>query len=132
MPGRAGTMRATMPLVIPKSGSIRYVRHEAVLAEILEHVNFDGEDWAVGDRLIFEDGTESRIAQDPRSPAYTWDDRAPTDFDEVKRAAGFPDALDWKELFAKFDQQSKRSGCLLSAAILMAMLTAAMSWHGHT
>jgi hypothetical protein len=121
-----------MPLVIPKSGSVQYVRHEAVLAEILGHDNFDGEDWAVGDRLIFEDGTESRIEQDLGSPSYTWEDRTPADLEEVKRAAGVPDALDWKELFGRFDQQSKRSGCLASAAILMAMLAAATSWHGHT
>ena len=98
-----------MPLVLPRSGFVQYVRHEEVLAEILGHDNFDGEDWVVGDRLIFEDGTESRIARESGSPAYRWEVRTPANFEEVKRAAGIGDAADWRELFAQFDEESERS-----------------------
>jgi hypothetical protein len=50
-----------MPLVIPQTGPVQYVPTDEILGEILGHDNFDGETWAVGDRLIFEAGTESRI-----------------------------------------------------------------------
>jgi len=51
--------------VVPNSGAVRSIRGEEVLAEILGHGNFDGEDWAIGDRIIFSDGTESRIEHEP-------------------------------------------------------------------
>lgn len=90
-----------MPLVIPKSGSVQYVPSKEWLGEILGHSNFDGEDWAIGDRLIFEEGTESRIKQEPGELFYVWDDPTAADFEEVKRAIGVPDASDWPELFRK-------------------------------
>jgi hypothetical protein len=104
-----------MPLVIPKSGAIQYVQHEDVLAEILGHSNFDGENWAIGDRLIFEDGTEARIKLVPGDQGHTWDDPILAHFDEVKRAAGLPNATNWAELFSTFEEQSKRSGCFSPA-----------------
>lgn len=88
-----------MPLVIPKSGAVHYVPGEEALGEILGHSNFDGYDWAIGDRLIFEAGTESRIKQEPGDLAFTWDNPTPADFEEVKRAIGVPNATDWPELF---------------------------------
>jgi hypothetical protein len=108
-----------MPLVIPKSGAVQYIRSEEVLGEILGHSNFDGEDWAIGDRLIFEDGTESRIKQEPGEQFHVWGDSTPADFEEVKRAVGVADASDWSALFKKFEEQSKRSGCASSAVILL-------------
>lgn len=108
-----------MPLVIPKSGAVQYVPSEDVLAEILGHSTFDGEDWAIGDRLIFEDGTESRITQKPGEQFHVWDDLAPADLEEVRRALGVVEALDWSELFNKFEVQPKRSGCASAAAILL-------------
>jgi len=116
-----------MPLVIPKSGNVQYVRSEEVLGEILGHSNFDGEDWAIGDRIIFEDGTESRIKQEPDEQFHVWNDPTPADFEEVKRAVGGSDASDWAGLFATFEQQSKRSGCASSAAILLLALCAVAS-----
>ena len=94
-----------MPLVIPKSGAVQYVRSEEVLGEILGHSNFDGEDWAIGDRLIFEDGTEARIRQEPGEPFHGWDDQTPADFEEVKRTVGVPSASSWVELFATFEEK---------------------------
>lgn len=108
-----------MPLVIPKSGAVQYVRSEEVLGEILGHSNFDGEDWAIGDRIIFEDGTEARIKQEPGEQFHVCDDPTPADFVEVKRLVGVADASDWLELFKRFEEQSKRSGCASSAAILL-------------
>ena len=90
-----------MPLVILQSGPVQYVRSEEVLAEILGHDNFDGEGWAIGDRLIFEDGTEARIKQEPGEPFHTWEDpTTPASFEEVKRTVGVPSAGNWAELFA--------------------------------
>lgn len=107
-----------MPLVIPKAGAIQYVRSEEVLAEILGHSNFDGEDWAIGDRLVFEDGTEARIKLELGVQFHVWDDPIPADFDEVKRAVGLPKATNWAALFSTFEEQSKRSGCFSPAMIL--------------
>src|SRR5215210_4902427 len=108
-----------MPLVISKAGDVQYVKYEETLAEILGHSNFDGEDWAIGDRLIFEDGTESRIKQEPGEQFHVWDDPTPADFQEVKRAVGVTDASNWAELLKRFEEQSKRSGCASSATILL-------------
>ena len=93
-----------MPLVIPMSGAVQYVRSEEVLAEILGHSNFDGEDWAIGDRIIFEDGTESRIKQEPGEQFYVWDDPTPAKLEDVRQAVCVTDASDWAALFATFEQ----------------------------
>ena len=108
-----------MPLVISKAGDVQYVKYEETLAEILGHSNFDGEDWAIGDRIIFENGTESRIKQEPGEQFYVWENPTPAAFEEVKRAVGVADASDWAGLFETFEEQSKRSGCASSAAILL-------------
>jgi len=105
------SIQTAMPLVIPKSGPVQYVRSEEVLAEILGHDDFDGEGWAIGDRLIFEDGTESRIKQEPGERFHTWDDpMTPPDFEDVKRAAGVPSAGNWAELFATFKGKGGAAG----------------------
>lgn len=93
-----------MPLVIPESGAVKYVRSEEVLGEILGHSHFDGEDWAIGDRLIFEDGTEARIKQEPGEQFHVWDEPTHADFDEVKRLAGVTDASNWAEFFKGFEE----------------------------
>lgn len=111
-----------MPLVIPKGGPVVYVRTQEILSELLGHVNFDGEPWAIGDRLIFEDGTESRIEQVPGEQFYDWPDAVPADFEEVKRAAGFANAENWQGLFRHFETQGKGSGC---AAIVVLFAVAA-------
>lgn len=89
-----------MPLVITQSGAVYLVSTEEVLAELLGHSKFDGEPWAVGDRLIFEDGTESRIRAEPGERFHTWGEPTGADLDEVRRAAGVSDARDWEALFA--------------------------------
>lgn len=124
--GQVNHSYPAMPLVIPKSGAVQYVRNEEVLRDILGHSNFDGENWAIGDRLIFEDGTESRIKQEPRDRFHVWDVPTPADFEEVKRAVAVTDASDWAELFKRFEEQTKRNGCASSAAVLVvAVCTAA-------
>lgn len=102
-----------MPLIVLKNGQVHYVQDREVLSEILGHTNFDGEDWSIGDRLIFEDGTESQIMQEPGDPGYCWK-RPETlaDFEEVRRLVGSPEVTDWAQLFAAFEAQSNRSGCL--------------------
>jgi hypothetical protein len=100
-----------MPLVIPrKARSARYVRSEEALAEILGHSDFDGEDWAVGDRLIFEDGTEALIVLHPEGTFHVWDDpTTPADLDEVRRLIGRSDVATWDQLFATFQDAAEDS-----------------------
>lgn len=116
-----------MPLVISKPGGVNDVRSEEVLGERLGHSNFDGENWAVGDRIIFEDGTESTIEEEPDEVFHAW--RAPTlaDFDEVKRVVGVPEASNWAFLFKKFEDQSKRRGCASSATLLLVVACAVVA-----
>jgi hypothetical protein len=112
-----------MPLVITKSGDVHYVKYRETLVEILEHSNFDGEEWAIGDRLIFEDGTESHITQEPGELSYCW--KKPTtiaDFDEVRGLVSLPNARDWKELFSAFEAESSRSGCLATLLVVGALV----------
>ena len=90
-----------MPLVIPrKTGLVRYVESEEALGELLGHSDFDGEDWAVGDRILFEDGMEALIVLHPEGTFHVWSDPSPADFDDVKRAVGRPEAETWDQLFA--------------------------------
>ena len=115
-----------MPFVISSSGDVQYVKCEETLAEILGHSNFDGEDWAIGDRIIFENGTESRIEQEPGEQFFIWNDPTPADLEEVKHAVDVVDAADWKQLFSRFEEQSNRSGCLPSAAVFVAVAIVAV------
>lgn len=96
-----------MPLVIPKSGAVQYIPSQELLAEILGHSNFDCEDWAIGDRIIFEDGTQSLIKQEPGEQFFIWDQSLPANLEEVKQAVGLTEARTWKELFASFELQSR-------------------------
>lgn len=99
-----------MPLVISKSGAVQHVPSEESLAEILGHSNFDGEDWAIGDRIIFEDGTQSRIKQEPGEQFHVWDDPTAADFEEVKQATGASSATDWPELFRTVEISGLQQG----------------------
>jgi hypothetical protein len=101
---KAGEARDNvMPLVLSeKSGSVQYVAYKETLVEILEHTNFDGEDWAVGDRVIWEDGTEARIVRQSGSLSYTWDEPRPANLNEVKGAVDLPEVHSWDELFSSF------------------------------
>ena len=115
-----------MPLVISKSRAATYVRNKEVLSEILGHSNFDGYDWAVDDRIIFEDGTESRITRVPEEQFFNWGDPTSADLEEVKSAVGAIDAANWEQLFARFDEQSKQKGCLKSVTIILVAMIPAM------
>ena len=108
-----------MPLVLTQSGNVFPVRNEDVLAEILGHSDFDGEPWAIGDRLFFEDGTESTIKLEPDDHFHVWDDPTPADFDEARQALGVPEVTDWDALFAHFDGPPPPSGCLASTAAIL-------------
>jgi len=93
-----------VPLVISrKNRSVHYVRSDDALAEILGESDFGGKPWAVGDRLIFEDGTESIIVLVPDGTFHIWGNPLkPADLDEVRRAVGRPDAESWEQLFGSF------------------------------
>jgi hypothetical protein len=95
-----------MPLVISKTGAVQYVKYEQTLAEILAHSNFDGEDWAVGGKIIFENGTQSRIKQEPGEQFHAWDEPTAADFEEIRRAVAVPTAVNWTELFATFEEDN--------------------------
>jgi hypothetical protein len=81
---------------------------------------------AIGDRIIFENGTESRIKQEPGEQYYVWNEPVTADFEETKRAVGVPSAANWVELFATFEEQSKQDVCALVAAMFVAACVAAM------
>ena len=71
-----------MPLVISRHAKRTfYVRSEEVLGEILGHSNFDGEDWAVGDLIVFEGGT--RAAIEKQEQFHVWSDPKPIELHEV-------------------------------------------------
>ena len=62
-----------MPLVIShRSKKKFYIPSEEVLGEILGHSNFDGEDWAIGDTIIFEDGTKAQIEKEEGEVYHIW------------------------------------------------------------
>ncbi len=51
-----------MPLVIASRAKRSFfVNHEESLVEILGHSDFDGYPFSVGDQIVLEDGTTSRI-----------------------------------------------------------------------
>ena len=55
-----------MPIVFSRDGAdIHFIPSEEALGEILGHTNFDGHDWQVGDRIVFEDGSQSVIENAP-------------------------------------------------------------------
>ena len=55
-----------MPALIShKAKKVFFLRNHDVLADILGHSNFDGEDWAVGDLVVFENGTVAYVEAFP-------------------------------------------------------------------
>jgi hypothetical protein len=129
-----------MPLVIPRSGEVEYVRGEEVLAEILGRPNFDNHPWAVGDRIVFEDGTEAKIRREPGQPFHGWGEPVPANLHEVRRAAAAPGAEGWSELFAAVAAREPRPraasvrskaiafGCLIGCVLLFALPSFAALW----
>ncbi|MDA7888614.1 hypothetical protein N9A86_04475 [Akkermansiaceae bacterium] len=73
-----------MPLVISHKAKCKYyIRSEEILTEILGHSDFDGEYWAIGDIIIFEDGTEARIVQAEGEMFHLWSKPIPSDLRKV-------------------------------------------------
>ena len=73
-----------MPLVISHKAKCKYYIHdEEVLAEILGHSDFDGEYWAIGDMIVFEDGTEAKIEQPKGELFHVWSEPVPSDLRQV-------------------------------------------------
>ncbi|HWA88180.1 MAG TPA: hypothetical protein VG710_18270 [Opitutus sp.] len=99
-----------MPLVISKSaGRVFAVRNEEWLGEILGHSDFDGAKWAVGDAIVFEEGSIAEIQKLPGQRFYTWSEPRPVTVLEVanqimsiSRKAPRLDGVisDWTQLFA--------------------------------
>jgi len=86
-----------------KNRSVHYVRSDDALAEAFGESDFGGKPWAVGDRLIFEDGTESIIVLVPDGTFYTWGNpMKKADFEEVRQTVGRATAETWDQLFASF------------------------------
>ncbi len=107
-----------MPLVIShKAKRTFYVNSEETLGEILGHSNFDGEDWAVGDAIIFEDGTKSGIQK--HEQFHIWSNPEPAELGEVLsliRGYGDPRVTpeveidSWAKLFQKFSVPLPKTG----------------------
>jgi len=99
-----------MPLVIShKAKQTFYINSEESLGEILGHSDFDGEDWAVGDIIIFEDGTRSAVQK--HEQFHIWTDPKPAELGEVlalirghggRRFTSDDEINSWVTLFQKF------------------------------
>lgn len=128
-----------MPLVVSHKSKRRYfVLHQEVLAEILGHSNFDGEDWAIGDSIFFEDGTEAEIIQEPGDEFYIWSDPKPCDLAdglasinryhpvEPLTEEAFPD---WGAVFSHLsaEGESKSRGCFAAVLLFAAILVGVIS-----
>jgi hypothetical protein len=74
----------------------------------LGHSDFDGFVWAVGDLVVFEDGTTASVVQVPGEPWHQWSDPVPTALEEVLRqASAYDERLhggieSWDSLFGMF------------------------------
>jgi hypothetical protein len=77
-----GRRNAKMPLVISrKAKRTFYVESEEMLGEILGHDNFDREDWAVGDSIVFEDGTGATLVKHQKF--HVWSEPKPIELRDV-------------------------------------------------
>ncbi len=73
-----------MPIVLSSKGkSVQYVNSDDDLAIILGHSNFDGEDWSIGDMIVFEDSTMASIICDVSKSFHVWTDQELVTVDEV-------------------------------------------------
>ncbi len=100
-----------MPLVISKKAKkVFVIRNEEWLGEILGHSNFDGENWAIGDEIVFEDGMTAEIIQSEDKHFYVWSDPKESQLSEVLDLLGRVARIDdstkseirtWQELFMK-------------------------------
>jgi hypothetical protein len=96
-----------MPLVISnKAKRVFAIRNEEVLGEILGHRDFDGEDWAIGDVIVFEDGDCALIELSDDGQFHVWSARTAGDLSAVlAKLASMPGVQSlsgirtWKELF---------------------------------
>jgi hypothetical protein len=108
-----------VPLVVSrKSRSVTFVENDDFLGEILGHSNFDGYDWAIGDLLVFEDGTGALIEKNSRDDFHVWSDqrllRLPDVVGEVRsfgdsRLSTVDDISSWPLLFEKLSAPLPRT-----------------------
>jgi len=74
-----------MPLVISyQSQTVQGVDSVDALAEILGQTDFGGRNWGAGDKVLFEDGTESRIVTVPGGSFHVWPTPQPADLEAVR------------------------------------------------
>jgi hypothetical protein len=75
-----------MPLVVSnKAKRIFVVRNEQWLGEILGHRNFDGENWEIGDSIVFEDGECAFIEKSSDGSFHVWSSPKPGDLSTLWR-----------------------------------------------
>ena len=73
-----------MPLVISHNAKCKYyIRTDEILAEILGHSDFDGEYWAIGDMIVFENGSEALIEQPKGEMFHIWSTPVPSDLRQI-------------------------------------------------
>ena len=100
--------KKSMPALIShKAKRVFLLLNHDVLADTLGHSDFDGEDWAIGDVIVFEDGTIARVEAFPEG-GYTYSEPKPGDVREVvaqvkgygdPRLGAANDIRSWQELF---------------------------------
>ena len=95
-----------MPLVISqKTKEKSYILSTEILAELLGHSNFDGENWSVGDLIIFEDQTSATIERHVDG-FHIWSEPKPIELINVKQNISkfdsefTKDIQTWEQLFS--------------------------------
>ena len=119
-----------MPLVISHKAKCKYyIRSEEVLAEILGHSDFDGEYWAIGDTVVFEDGTEASVEQGEGEAFHVWSEPSPSDLKRVVdqinvyhpvKPLRHADVDSWDALFAILAKETEvpTKGCFALVLLL--------------
>ena len=75
-------LMSKMPIVVShRAKRTFYVKSEEILGEVLGYSNFDGEDWAVGDVIVLEDGTSATIEKEEQF--HVWAEPRPIQLNDA-------------------------------------------------
>ncbi len=102
-----------MPALIShKAKRVFFLLNHDALADTLGHSDFDGEDWAIGDLIVFEEGTVAQV--EPLSGGgHGYSEQSPGDLREIvmqmksygdPRLAAASDIAGWEDLFKMLRQ----------------------------
>ena len=117
MPECERSAKLSMPALIShKAKKVFFLRNHDVLADTLGHSDFDGEDWVIGDLIVFEDGTIARVEAFAEG-GHGYSEPSPGDLRQVvaqmksygdPRLAAAGDVASWQQLFEVLRQPLPR------------------------